>query len=63
MLLTIGQTIRKLRQAHGMTQWQLSQAVGCTPGKIYLIERGDESDSEILTAITTYFESEDQRRC
>ena len=50
--MTIGQNIRRLRQANGMTQWQLSRKIGCTPGRVYLIERGDvECDRAIITAI------------
>lgn len=47
-----GQNVRNLRQKRGMTQWQLSRAVGVTPGKILLIERGDKDcPSELVKAI------------
>ncbi len=50
--MTIGQNIRRLRQANGMTQWQLSRQIGCTPGRVYLIERGDvECDKTTISAI------------
>ena len=50
--MTIGQNIRRLRQANGMTQWQLSRQIGCTPGRVYWIERGDvECDRATITAI------------
>lgn len=38
-----GQAIRKTRQRRGMTQWQLARAVGETPGRILLIERGQRT--------------------
>lgn len=36
-----GQNIRRIRQEKGITQWQLSQAVGISPGAMLMIERGD----------------------
>ena len=50
--MTLSQKVRKLRQTAGMTQWQLSQIVGCTPGTILLIERGQrECDVELMRAL------------
>lgn len=49
--MSIGQNVRRLRQAKGVTQWQLSQAVGISPGRMLLIERGDKDVSkELLVA-------------
>lgn len=36
----IGKNIRRIRQQKGVSQWQLSQAVGATTGAIWMIERG-----------------------
>ena len=47
-----GQMIRRIRQAKGVTQWQLSQTVGVSPARILLIERGDrDCPPELLAAI------------
>lgn len=47
-----GKNIRRVRQEKGVTQWQLSQAVGVTTGKLLLIERGEqECPPELLKAI------------
>ena len=52
--VTVGQNIRRYRQMVGMTQWQLSQIIGCSPGAILLIERGQrECDAELIRAIAT----------
>lgn len=45
-----GRNLRKLRQEKGMTQWELSKAVGVTPGRILLIERGDVVPGDDLVA-------------
>ena len=50
-MIPTGQTIRRIRQERGLTQWQLSQAVGVTPGKILLVERGEKCTPELLSAI------------
>ena len=39
-MIWLGKKIRNLRIKRGLTQWQLSQEVGTTPGTILLIERG-----------------------
>lgn len=47
-----GRNLRKLRQKKGMTQWELSKAVGVTPGRILLIERGDVvPGDDLVTAL------------
>ena len=38
--MTIGQNVRRIRREKGVTQWQLSSAIGVTPGTVLLIERG-----------------------
>lgn len=43
-----GQRIRLIRRSRGITQWQLSQAVGVQPGTILLIERGACECPEVL---------------
>ena len=48
MSVTTGQKIRHVRQKKGWTQWQLSQAVGITPARLFLIERGDKDCSGTL---------------
>ena len=51
MSMTVGQNVRKYRQLRGLTQWQLSQIVGCSPGAILLIERGQrDCDAELIQA-------------
>lgn len=50
--MTHGRNLRRIRQEKGWTQWQLSRAVGVSPGRILLIERGDiPLTPELLTAI------------
>lgn len=48
--MTTGQKIRVIRQGRKMTQWQLSQAVGITPGALLLIERGNRDCPPALMA-------------
>ena len=43
--MTVGQEIRRIRQERGLTQWQLSRAIGISPGAMLLIERGDRDCS------------------
>lgn len=50
--VTTGQKIRRIRQETGMTQWQLSRAVGITPGAMLMIERGErDCSSEMIASI------------
>ena len=50
----IGKNIRYIRQAKGISQWQLSQAVGLTPGAIFLVEHGAKKCSpELIKAIAS----------
>lgn len=50
-MIPAGKKIRRIRQEMGLTQWQLSRAVGVTPGKILLVERGEKCSPELLSAI------------
>lgn len=46
--MKVGQNIRRIRRKKGITQWQLSQMIGVTPGKVILIERGSVECSVAL---------------
>lgn len=46
--MKVGQNIRRIRRKKGMTQWQLSLAIGVTTGKVILIERGSVECSAVL---------------
>ena len=50
-MIPVGNNIRRIRQERGLTQWQLSRAVGVTPGKILLVERGEKCSRELLESI------------
>lgn len=59
--MKIGQNIRRIRREKGMTQWQLSNAVGVTSGKIILIERGSVvCSADLLRKIATTLEVPEQ---
>ena len=52
MTAQTGKAIRRARKRKGMSQWQLSQAVGVTPATIFMIEHGTRDCSmKLLTAI------------
>lgn len=47
-----GRNLQKLRREKGMTQWELSKAVGITTGRMLLIERGEAVPSDkLVTAL------------
>lgn len=60
--MTIGQSIRRIRREKGITQWQLSSAIGVTPGTILLIERGGrECTKEMIADIAKALGVPEQR--
>lgn len=49
-------TIRELREAAGLTQLQLANALGITPGAVYSWERGrNEPKASQLRALARFF--------
>lgn len=52
-----GQTLRKLRKIAGLSQWEVSKAVGKTGGWLGLIERGFmQKDDDVLANIMAAIE-------
>lgn len=52
-----GQTLRKLRKGAGLSQWEVSRAVGKTGGWLGLIERGFmQKDDDVLADIAIAIE-------
>ena len=52
-----GRTLRKLRKGSGLSQWQVSKAVGKTGGWLGLIERGFmQKDEDVLADIAAAIE-------
>lgn len=52
--MSIGKNIRRIRRNHGVSQWQLSQAIGLSPGAMRMIENGSRKcTSEMIKEIAS----------